>query len=291
MNYAFHLLIMIEIYAILALSLNLVVGYTGLLSLSHAAFYGLGAYSSTLLMMHVGLNFFPALVIAIFITAVFSLCIAYASLKLRGDYFAISSFAFQVIIFGVLYNWVGLTRGPYGLAGIPKPCLFGFKVDTLPEFFIFATLITGLVIYFNYSLYKSPFCTVLKAIREEEQAVISLGKNVVRFKILAFVISSGVAAIAGGLYAGYITYIDPTSFTLDESIFILAIVLIGGAGNFKGPIVGVLFMLLIPEILRFVGLPDSIAHNLRQIIYALILILLARFRPWGIAGDKGLGSV
>lgn len=291
MNYAFHLLIMIEIYAILALSLNLVVGYTGLLSLSHAAFYGLGAYSSTLLMMHVGLNLFPALVIAIFITAVFSLCIAYASLKLRGDYFAISSFAFQVIIFGVLYNWVGLTRGPYGIAGIPKPCLFGFKVNTLPEFFLFATLITGLVIYFNYSLYKSPFCTVLKAIREEEQAVISLGKNVVRFKILAFVISSGVAAIAGGLYAGYITYIDPTSFTLDESIFILAIVLIGGAGNFKGPIVGVLFMLLIPEILRFVGLPDSIAHNLRQIIYALILILLARFRPWGIAGDKGLGSV
>ena len=291
MNYAFHLLIMIEIYAILALSLNLVVGYTGLLSLSHAAFYGLGAYASTLLMMHVGLNFFPALVIAIFITAAFSLCIAYASLKLRGDYFAISSFAFQVIIFGVLYNWVGLTRGPYGIAGIPKPCLFGFKVDTLPEFFLFTSLITGLVIYFNYSLYKSPFCTVLKAIREEEQAVISLGKNVVRFKILAFVISSGVAAIAGGLYAGYITYIDPTSFTLDESIFILAIVLIGGAGNFKGPIVGVLFMLLIPEILRFVGLPDSIAHNLRQIIYALILILLARFRPWGIAGDKELGSV
>lgn len=291
MNYAFHLLIMIEIYAILALSLNLVVGYTGLLSLSHAAFYGLGAYASTLLMMHVGLNFFPALVIAIFITAIFSLCIAYASLKLRGDYFAISSFAFQVIVFGVLYNWVGLTRGPYGIAGIPKPCLFGFKVNTLPEFFIFASLITGLVIYFNYSLYKSPFCTVLKAIREEEQAVISLGKNVVRFKILAFIISSGVAAIAGGLYAGYITYIDPTSFTLDESIFILAIVLIGGAGNFKGPVVGVLFMLLIPEILRFVGLPDSIAHNLRQIMYALILILLARFRPWGIAGDKELGSV
>lgn len=291
MNYAFHLLIMIEIYTILALSLNLVVGYTGLLSLSHAAFYGLGAYASTLLIMYFGLNFFPSLAFAVFITAIFSLCIAYSSLKLRGDYFAISSFAFQVIIFGILYNWVGLTRGPYGIAGIPRPGLFGFKVDTLPEFFIFTTIITGLVIYFKYSLYKSPFCTVLKAIREEEQAVISMGKNVVRFKILAFVISSGVAAIAGGLYAGYITYIDPTSFTLDESIFILAIVLIGGAGNFKGPIVGVLFMLLIPEILRFAGLPDSIAHNLRQIIYALILILLARFRPWGIAGDKELGSV
>ncbi|HQU31260.1 MAG: branched-chain amino acid ABC transporter permease [Planctomycetia bacterium] len=291
MNYAFHLLIMIEIYAILALSLNLVVGYTGLLSLSHAAFYGLGAYASALLMMHAGLNFFPSLAFAVFITAIFSLCIGYTSLKLRGDYFAISSFAFQVIIFGILYNWVGLTRGPYGIVGIPRPGLFGFKVDTLPEFFVFTTIITVLVIYFKYSLYKSPFCTVLKAIREEEQAVVSMGKNVVRFKILAFVISSGVAAIAGGLYAVYITYIDPTSFTLDESIFILAIVLIGGTGNFKGPIVGVLFMLLIPEFLRFVGLPDSIAHNLRQIIYALILILLARFRPWGIAGDKELGSV
>ena len=118
-----------------------------------------------------------------------------------------------------------------------------------------------------------------------------MGKNVVGFKILAFAMSSGVAAIAGSLYAVYITYIDPTSFTLDESIFILTIVLIGGAGNFKGTIVGVFLMLLIPEILRFIGLPDSIAHYLRQIIYALILIIVVRFRPWGIAGDKELGSV
>ena len=291
MNYIFHLLIMIEIYTILALSLNLVVGYIGLLSLSHAAFYGLGAYASTLLMTNVGFNFFPAIVFAIIITAVFSLCISYPALKLRGDYFAISSFAFQIIVFGILYNWVGLTRGPYGIAGIPRPNFFGFKIDSMPAFLIFTTLITGAVVYFKYNLYKSPFCTVLKAIKEEEQAVISMGKNVVGFKILAFAMSSGVAAIAGSLYSVYITYIDPTSFTLDESIFILTIVLIGGAGNFKGTIVGVFLMLLIPEILRFIGLPDSIAHYLRQIIYALILIIVVRFRPWGIAGDKELGSI
>ena len=128
MNYLFHLLIMIEIYTILALSLNLVVGYIGLLSLSHAAFYGLGAYASTLLMTNVGFNFFPAIVFAIIITAVFSLCISYPALKLRGGYFAISSFAFQIIVFGILYNWVGLTRGPYGIAGIPRP---NFSVSKL----------------------------------------------------------------------------------------------------------------------------------------------------------------
>ena len=126
---------------------------------------------------------------------------------------------------------------------------------------------------------------MLKAIREDELSAVSLGKNVWWFKIIAFAISSGIAAIAGGLYAGYITYIDPTSFTLDESIFIISIVLVGGSGNFRGPIIGAVLMILLPEVLRFLGIQDSIAPNLRQIIYAMILILLMRYRPQGLAGE------
>lgn len=130
---------------------------------------------------------------------------------------------------------------------------------------------------------------MLKAIREDELSAISIGKNVRRFKILAFAISSGMAAIAGSLYASYVTYIDPTSFNLDESIFILSVVLVGGSGNLKGPIVGTLLMILLPEGLRFLGIPDNIAPNVRQMIYAFILILLMRFRPQGIAGEYRFG--
>ncbi|MFQ5455636.1 MAG: branched-chain amino acid ABC transporter permease [Nitrospirota bacterium] len=285
MNYIFHILVMINIYIILSLSLNLLVGYTGLLSLAHAAFYGIGAYISTLLIMKIGLNFFLSLPIAIIFSAVISLSISYPSLRLKGDYFILASLAFQIIIFTILYNWIDVTRGPYGIPGIPRPHISGLTIDTLPAYFILSTLLAIIIVGIFRTVYNSPFGRVLKAIREDELSAISLGKNVFWFKVIAFAISSGIAAIAGGLYAGYITYIDPTSFTLDESIFILSVVLVGGSGNFRGPIIGAILMILLPEALRFLGIPDSIAPNLRQIIYAMTLILLMRYRPQGLAGE------
>ena len=126
---------------------------------------------------------------------------------------------------------------------------------------------------------------VLKAIREDQHSVASLGRNVASFKRQAFVIGSTLATLSGFLFAVYVTYIDPTSFTLDESIFILSIALIGGTGNIIGPIAGAIFMILLPEILRFVGIPDAVAANLRQIIYGLLLILVMRLRPNGFLGE------
>jgi len=289
MNYLIHILIMISIYTILSISLNLPVGYTGLLSLAQAAFYGIGAYAVTLLMMQAGINFFLAIVMAIIISAALSLLVSYPSIRLKGDYFILASLAFQIIIFTILYNWMGMTNGPYGIPGIPRPEIFGIVFDSLPKFLALSGVIAIAVIIIAKRLYSSSFGLVLKAIREDELSAISIGKDVRKFKIMAFAISSGLAAIAGALYAVYVTYIDPTSFTLDESIFILSIVLIGGSGNLKGPIIGVLFMILLPEGLRFLGMPDSIAANARQIIYALILILLMRFRPQGLAGEYKLG--
>lgn len=285
MNYLVHILIMISIYIILAGSLNLVVGYTGLLSLAQAAFYGLGAYVVTLLMMNMGINFFFCLGIAMFFCAMVSLVVSYSSLRLRGDYFILASLAFQIIIFTILYNWIDLTRGPYGIPGIPKPEIFGLRFDNLYKFLLLSGGIALVVLFIIKRVCNSSFGLVLKAIREDELSATAIGKNVSRFKILAFAISSGLAAIAGGLYATYVTYIDPTSFTLDESIFILTIVLVGGSGNLKGPIIGTFLMILLPEGLRFLGIPNSVAANVRQIIYALILILLMRFRPQGIAGE------
>lgn len=289
MNYLFHILIMISIYAILTLSLNLPVGYSGLLSLAQAAFYGIGAYVMTLLMMNCGLSFMGATAVAIIFSSILSLLVSYPSIRLKGDYFILASLAFQIIIFTVLYNWIDLTRGPYGIPGIPKPEILGIRFDNLYEFFALSGGIALIVFLIAKRLYSSSFGLVLKAIREDELSAISIGKNVRRFKILAFAISSGMAAIAGSLYASYVTYIDPTSFNLDESIFILSVVLVGGSGNLKGPIVGTLLMILLPEGLRFLGIPDNIAPNVRQMIYAFILILLMRFRPQGIAGEYRFG--
>jgi len=288
MNYIFHILIMIIIYIILSLSINLITGFTGLLTLSHAAFFGIGAYISSLLMLNFGINFFPALLIAITGCVILSFIVGYPSLKLKGDYFILATMGFQVIIFTILYNWIPVTRGPYGISGIPSPVLFGFSFNNPPSFFILSALFAIIVLLIVSRLYFSPFGRVLKSIREDELAAMSLGKNTANLKIIAFVIGSGIAAIAGSLYASYISYIDPTSFTLLESVFIISIILVGGSGNLKGPIIGTFFVVLLPEVLRFIGMPSSIAANTRQIIFGIMLVVFMLFRPKGIAGEYKL---
>lgn len=285
MNYLFHILTMINIYLILSLSLNVLVGYTGLLSLCHAAFYGIGAYVSTLLMTKLGIDFFIALPMAIIGAIILSLFVSIPSVRLKGDYFILTTVAFQIIIFYILYNWISLTQGPYGISSIPSPDIFGYSITGPIKYFLFSFFITLLCLGFVTIVLKAPFGQVLKAIREDETLAQAIGKNVTKFKIQAFAIASGLAAIAGVLFAHYVTYIDPTSFTFDEAIFLLSIVLIGGAGNIKGPIVGVFLLLIIPEILRFLGIPDTIAPNIRQMIYGSLLILFMYFRPQGIAGE------
>lgn len=289
MNYLVHIIIMINIYIILSVSTNLLVGMANLLSLGQAAFYGIGAYLAVLCLMILNLPLLPTLCIVIVGTALFSLLIAFPSLRLRGDYFVLATLGFQLIVYTVLYNWTSLTRGPYGIPGIPVPKLFGiFKISGIYPFLILSFILVLLTVIIFYKLIHSPFGRVLKGIRDDELAVFSLGRNVTNFKIWAFAISSGFIGIAGFIYATYITYIDPTSFNLDEAIFILTAVLIGGTGNIRGPVVGAVFVVVLPEILRFVGLPDSVAANMRQIIYGIILIILMRFRSKGLAGEYQL---
>lgn len=285
MNYLWHILVMINIYVMLAASLNLVAGYTGLLSLCHAAFYGIGAYSTTLLMMQAGLEFFPAAAAGIVLAAALSLVIAVPSLRLRGDYFVLATLGFQVIVFGVLYNWVSLTRGPYGIPGIPIPSVLGLKIDTVFLYFVFSGALAAACLLLLRAVIRSPFGRLLRAVRDDEIAAAALGKNVPRVKTTAFIIGAALAAIPGALFAGYMRYIDPTSFTLMEAIFILSIVVIGGAGSFAGPVVGAVFMVLLPEALRFMHMPDAVAANMRQIIYGLLLIVLMRVRPRGFLGE------
>ncbi|MCB1102294.1 MAG: branched-chain amino acid ABC transporter permease, partial [Kiritimatiellae bacterium] len=202
----------------------------------------------------------------------------------RGDFFVFATLGFQMIVFVVLYNWIDLSRGAFGIYGIPRPEILGWHVDEAWEYTLLVAGVNAIVLPLLFLLYKSPFGLSLKALRENERAAESLGISAFHQHLIAFAIAGACAGVAGGLYASYVTYIDPTSFTLQESIFIVSLLLLGGSGNIRGPIVGVVVMILLPEALRFVGLPDAVAPNVREIIYGLTLIILMLTRPTGIAG-------
>jgi branched-chain amino acid transport system permease protein len=277
---------MINIYIILTVSANLIVGLANLLSLGQAAFYGIGAYITAWALMVLGLTFVPALLLSVLITAFIGFLIGIIALRLKEDYFILATLGFQIIIYTVLYNWISVTRGPYGIPGIPSPEILGlWKIDGIVPFFIVSAILSvGVTLIFSKLIY-SPFGRALKAMRDDSIALLSLGRNTTKLKTQAFTIASGFSAISGFLFASYITYIDPTSFNLDEAIFIISAVLIGGTGNLRGPVIGAVFVVVVPEALRFVGMPDSIAANMRMIIYGLILIVLMMFRRQGLAGD------
>jgi branched-chain amino acid transport system permease protein len=285
MNYIIHILIILQIYIILSLSLNLKTGFTGLLSLCQAAFYGTGAYLTTLLMVDKGLNFFIALILAIFINIALNATITtWLAGRLRNLYFTLATIALQIVFFGVVYNWQKLTHGPFGIPGIPRPEIAGFTFGTPMQFFFLTLFFTVLTISFFFWFAETPLCKLLECTRDDEVWLTVLGKRPAYFKFVSISITVVFATIAGALYSTYMSYIDPTSFTLDESILILTIILVGGTGNIIGPVSGALIYVLLPEALRFVNMPDSIAANTRMIIFAIILILVVRFKPNGLFG-------
>jgi len=284
LEYLLHILILIGIYVILAESLNLIVGYTGLLSIAHAAFYGVGAYVAALMALKFGSPFTINIICAVIISGLLGGLVGIPSLRIRGHYFVIATFAFQVIAFSILNNWVSFTGGPMGLPGIPQPVIFGWKVSSHLEFLLLVGAFAVFAFWLCHRIIRSPFGRVLMAIREDEVFALAAGKNVAVYKVAVFVIGSGIAAMAGALYAHYISFIDPTSFTVMESIFIISIVIIGGAGSLSGPVVGAVVLVMLPEILRFVGLPSSVAANIRQILYGGLLVAFMMWRPQGLVG-------
>lgn len=275
------------IYTILVLSMNLTVGMAKILSLCHAAFYGIGAYLGTFILMHLNVPFLAIAVVVMSVTGATSYIISYASNKLRESYFILASLGFQIIVYTVLYNWTSFTKGPYGIAGIPPIRLGGLlSVSNIYGCMAFFLVVTALTILVFSRLKKGPFGRILKAIRTDDLSMQTLGRNTAKIKNSAFFFSSAFAGLAGLLYASYFSYIDPTSFTLDVSIFIITALFIGGTGTIGGSIVGALFIVLLPELLRFIGIADSTAANLRQIIYGLTLIVVIFISPNGLLGEK-----
>lgn len=286
MNYILYVVSLLAVYAILTVSLNLVVGYTGILSVAHAAFMGIGAYATALLLTEWGLNFFLTLPVGIVIAGLVSAALAASTLRLRGDYYIIGSFGFQVIMYNVFLNWIALTKGPFGIRNIPKPAIAGLTFADPARFALLTIVLLAATVWAARRVAESPYGTVLRAIREDESGVASIGKNVRRYKISIFVVSAMLASVGGALYAGLISYVDPFAFTINESIFLQALVIVGGAGNVYGSVVGAAVLIVIPEMLRFFDVPTTVASPIREILYGSAMILFLRFRPKGLLPER-----
>jgi len=284
MNYFLHIAVILEIYILLALSANQKAGLSGLLTLAQAVFYGIGAYVTAITITKFGFSYWLALPTALLTCLLAALLFSFIAGKVRDLYFSLATLAIQIIFFSVVYNWISLTNGPYGIAGISSPEIFGLKINTPGSFALFGGFWVLCIILFYRWFFKTPLCRMIQATRDDQIAVLSLGKNPNYYKRISIMISAVIAGIAGTLYATFATYIDPSSFTLDESILILSIVLIGGAGGIVGPIAGAVIYILLPEFLKFMQMPDSVAANMRMILFGLLLVLIVRFKPKGIFG-------
>lgn len=294
MTYALHLVIYLCVYAMLAFSLNLVVGYCGRFTLAHGAYFAVGAYTFALGSLLLHWAALPALGLALLVGLALSVALSFAAPRMRDDFFVIESLAVQVLLFSILNNWTSagerlgtwknMTNGPMGIGRIPSPKILGVTVGSLSGITCLAVVVTALSSVLIWRLVSSPWGRLLVAIRDDHVAVRGLGKNPFVVESEAFGIACAIAALAGAVYAIYVGYIDPTIGSLDQSILMLSMVIVGGVGNFIGPAIGAVLLVLIPEVLSIMRIPGPVAANLRLAIYGLLLVLMVHFRPEGVAG-------
>ncbi len=275
-TYYLHAIITSLIFLLPAHGLNLLVGYTGLLSLASGAFFGIGSYVSALLAIHFGTPFWFNFVAAGVVTGLIALPLGVPALRLRTYSFVMCTLGFVVIGEAVAKNWISLTRGDMGLSGIPTPDLgFGFKVTGIVGFYY---LYLGLAIVMTalfYALIHSPAGRCMIAIRDNEIQAEALGIPTWTYKLVVFTLSAAFAGLGGSMFAHYLTTISPLTFQMYYSTTILIIVLGGGAGTIRGVVAGSLVFVAVSEALR-------IAPELRMIIYGFVLLLLVFWLPKGI---------
>ena len=278
MDYCIHLATLIGIYLILAQGLNICFGLGGLFNFGHIAVYSIGAYTTALMATELGANFHACLFASACMSSVLALTLGWISIKLRHDYFAIGTLAFSSVVNAILINWKSLTRGVLGIPGIPRPEIFGIDFNNNTNFFILVTISAVLSLIFCWVLFRSSYARDLRAQGEDPFAALALGKDIRSIRRMSFIISSMWAGIAGCLFAYYLNYIDPSSFSLNEMIFILSITIVGKPGSFWGVTAATVFLVLLPEPLRFLELPAGILGPMRQLLYSAILFLVVFWR-------------
>jgi branched-chain amino acid transport system permease protein len=277
-RYVMRICIVIGIYSMLTLGLNLVAGYTGQLSMGNAGFYAIGAYTSTLLMINTGMNFWLALFAGASLAGISGLLLGLPTLRLKGSYLTIATLGFGEIIRMILMNWDPVTNGTMGIRNIPLPVLFGIKLSFANHGLYYLVLaLTLLVSLFCALVINSKTGRAFIAIREDEIAAQMMGIRITRYKVLAFVLSAFISGIAGAFYAPMVGYIDPNSFTFDVSSQIICMAILGGLGTMRGMYFGAAVLIILPEVSRFM-------MDYRFVLYGVILVLMMRFRPQGLLG-------
>ena len=286
------------IWAILAVSLNLIVGYTGLLSVGHIGFFGIGAYAMAFLtsgaayeqlrteaIPTLGWPFFAALPVSVVLAGLTAVGVGVVFNRFRDDIYVLVSFGFAIIAFNVFSNLRSVTRGPLGIHEIAKPSIGGWVLDGDVEFLVLALVFLVLVMLVSWLIVTSSFGRVLTAIREDEQAIEVFGYRTTHYKLAVWVISAMMAGLAGGLFASWTSYIDPSSFILMESILLVSIVILGGLATIWGSLLGAMTFVLLEEGMRFLPfLPDEHIGQARQVVLGILLVLLMLFRPQGLVG-------
>ena len=286
------------IWAILAVSLNLVVGFAGLLSVAHIGFFGIGAYTVAIFTSDAsyeqlrtetiptfGWPFFAALPIAVLLAGIVAVVVGAVFNRFRDDIFVLVSFGFAIIAFNVFLNWRPVTRGAFGIHEVARPAIGGWVFEGELEFLILTLVFLALVMLISWFIVSSSFGRVLTAIREDEQAIQVFGYRVTFYKLAIWVMSAMMAALAGGFFSSWTTFIDPNSFILLESILMVSIVILGGLANIWGSLLGAMVFVLLEEGMRFIPfLPTEYIGQARQIVLGILLVLLMLFRPQGLVG-------
>jgi branched-chain amino acid transport system permease protein len=281
-DYYLHIFVMSEIYSILALSLGLIVGFAGQVSMGHAAFYGMGAYISAILSTRWDWPFW----ITFWISGIFSGIVSYGIgrlvLRLRGHVLAITTAFFGVLVTVVMNNWIPVTNGPMGITGIPRPSPIEvggirFVFESRVHYYYLGLFLVAGILYVLYRLTNSRIGDAMIAVRENEELAKSLGVNAMKSKVFAFTAGGFIAGLAGAFYAHYILFISPVTFTMNESINMLVMVIFGGMSTLFGPILGAVSLTILPEFLRMAG-------EMRLVIYGFALILFIVWLPRGVWG-------
>jgi len=270
------------INVLLAIGLDFILGYAGQLNLGHSAFYGLGAYVSTLLIVKLGIPFWVAFIAGVAFAGIAGTFLSLFAVRLRGHYLAIASLGFAVIVHQILLNWISLTQGPLGIYGIaPPPAIIigGVVIADFRNLAAFFYLVAGFA-FLSYillnQLVRSPIGETLTAIREDEVSAASLGINGAAWKVFAFGVGSAVAGAAGCFYASFVGTLVPDAFFVSEAFNILAMVIVGGMGTLIGPVFGAILLTVLPEVLRGFG-------DLRLVVYGAALTFVVLFMPGGLA--------
>lgn len=273
--YVLHVVVLSLVYTILATSLNLITGYSGLLSLGHQAFFGIGAYTSAILVMDYSVPFPLAMLSAGLASTVAAYFIGGITLRLRSAYFVICTIAFAEMARLVSLNWYSLTRGPMGIANLPPPSLGPLVFDTHGRVYYFILVLAVLAVMTSYRMAHSHIGKVLVGIRDSEHVARAVGVDPTKYLLLSVLVGGFMAGIAGSFYAHYMRFLSPDVLYFGISVNLIVMVMGGGIGTVFGPVIGAFVFTAIPEVLRF-------SQQYRLIIYGVVLVLIIRFLRGGI---------